>query len=38
MVGGSAITKEFAEMIGADGYEATAPDAVGLAKRLIGLG
>ena len=37
MVGGGAITEEFAEEIGADGYEATAPGAVGLAKRLIGV-
>lgn len=37
MVGGAAITEEFAEAIGADGYEATAPGAVGLGKRLIGI-
>lgn len=36
LVGGAAITKEFAENIGADGYEATAPDAVELTKRMIG--
>ena len=36
MVGGGAITEEFAKEIGADGYEATAPGAVGLARRLIG--
>lgn len=35
MVGGSAITKEFAESIGADGYEATAVGAVKLARRLV---
>lgn len=35
MVGGGAITDEFANRIGADGYEATAPGAVGLAVRLI---
>ena len=38
MVGGGAITEEFAEEIGADGYEATAPGSVGLARRLIGAG
>jgi corrinoid protein of di/trimethylamine methyltransferase len=37
MVGGSAITEEFAEEVGADGYEATAPRAPKLARRLIGL-
>jgi len=36
MVGGGAITQEFAQSIGADGYDPTAPGAVGLAKRLIG--
>jgi len=36
MVGGGAITQEFADEIGADGYDPTAPGAVGLAKRLIG--
>lgn len=35
MVGGGAITQEFADEIGADGYDATAPGAVGLARRLI---
>lgn len=35
MVGGGAITKEFAESIGADGYEATAPGAVKLAIEFI---
>ena len=35
MVGGGAITKEFADSIGADGFEPTAPRAVDLAKRLI---
>lgn len=35
MVGGGAITQEFADSIGADGYGATAPDAVSLAKRLL---
>ena len=36
MVGGGAITTEFAEEIGADGYRATAPEAVGLAVELAG--
>jgi corrinoid protein of di/trimethylamine methyltransferase len=35
MVGGGAITDEFAEDIGADGYEPTAADAVMLAKKLV---
>jgi corrinoid protein of di/trimethylamine methyltransferase len=35
MVGGGAITKEFADEIGADGYESTAPDAVKLAEKLV---
>jgi len=35
MVGGGAITEEFAMDIGADGYESTAPAAVGLAKKLL---
>lgn len=38
MIGGAAVTQEFAESIGVDGYEATAPDGVKLAKRLIGMG
>lgn len=38
MVGGGAITKEFADSIGADGYAATAPEAVELAKDMIGVG
>ena len=38
MVGGGAITEAFAKEIGADGYEATAPGAVVLAKRLLGKG
>ena len=37
MIGGGAITEEFAREIGADGYEATAPGAVGLAERLTGI-
>ena len=36
MVGGGAITEEFARDIGADGYDPTAPGAVKLARRLIG--
>jgi len=36
MVGGGAITEEFANSIGADGYDPTAPGAVKLARRLIG--
>jgi len=36
IVGGGAITEEFAEEIGADGYDPTAPGAVGLAKKLVG--
>jgi len=36
MVGGGAITAEFAKSIGADGYDPTAPGAVELARRLIG--
>ena len=37
MVGGGAITKEFADSIGADGYSGTAPGAVKLAKDLLGI-
>jgi 5-methyltetrahydrofolate--homocysteine methyltransferase len=36
MVGGAAITTEFAQSIGADGYRATAPEAVELAKVFVG--
>lgn len=36
MVGGGAITEEFAKDIGADGYDPTAPGAVKLARKLIG--
>lgn len=36
MVGGGAITQEFADDIGADGYEPTAVGAAKLARRLIG--
>ena len=35
MVGGGAITQEFADSIGADGYAATAPLAAALAKTLL---
>jgi methylmalonyl-CoA mutase cobalamin-binding domain/chain len=36
IVGGGAITEEFANKIGADGYSATAPGAVKLCKDLLG--
>jgi len=36
MVGGGAITAEFARNIGANGYDPTAPGAVELARRLVG--
>jgi len=36
MVGGGAITQEFADSIGADGYDPTAPGAARLARRLVG--
>lgn len=36
MVGGGAITQEFASEITADGYDATAPGAVELARKLLG--
>jgi corrinoid protein of di/trimethylamine methyltransferase len=36
MVGGGAISQDFADSIGADGYGATAPGAVDLAKSLLG--
>jgi len=36
MVGGGAITQAFADHIGADGYNPTAPGAVRLARRLLG--
>jgi len=35
MVGGGAITQEFADGIGADGYDPTAPGAAKLARKLI---
>ena len=37
IVGGAAVTEEFAETIGADGYDPTAPGAVELAKKLMGI-
>lgn len=37
-VGGGAITQEFADMIGADGYRPTAPMAVELFRSLTGKG
>ncbi len=36
MVGGGAITQEFADSIGADGYNPTAPGAAKLARKLVG--
>ena len=36
MIGGGAVTQEFADSIGADGYDSTAPGAVMLAKKLLG--
>lgn len=36
MVGGGAITQEFADSIGADGYDSTALGAVKLARNLVG--
>lgn len=36
MVGGAPVTQDFADSIGADGYDPTAPGAVVLAKRLTG--
>ena len=36
MVGGGAITQEFADSIGADGYNPTAPGAAKLARSLVG--
>ena len=37
MGGGAATADKFAKEIKADGYEATAPGAVGLAERLVGI-
>jgi len=36
MVGGGALTQEFADAIGADGYDPTAPGAAKLARKLVG--
>ena len=36
-IGGGAITQEFADMIGADGYRPTAPMAMELFKEFIGV-
>jgi methanogenic corrinoid protein MtbC1 len=36
MIGGGAITSEFAEAIGAEGYDSTAPGAVKVASTLLG--
>lgn len=36
MVGGGAITEAFAESVGADGYDPTAPGAAKLARKLLG--
>jgi corrinoid protein of di/trimethylamine methyltransferase len=36
MVGGGAITENFAESVGADGYDPTAPGAAKLARKLLG--
>ncbi len=36
MVGGGAVTAEFARMVGADGYDPTAIGAVQVARRLVG--
>ena len=36
MVGGGAISQEFAASIGADGYDPTAPGAVNLARKFVG--
>lgn len=37
IVGGGAITQEFADSIGADGYDPTAPGSVKLARKLISI-
>lgn len=37
IVGGSPINQEFADMIGADGYGATAPEAVKICKSILGI-
>ena len=35
IVGGAAITEEYAHQIGADGFAVSAPDTVGLVKQLV---
>ena len=37
IVGGGAITQEFADSIGADGYAPTAPGSVTIARKLMGI-
>lgn len=37
MIGGGAITEDYAKMIGADGYSPTAPGAVNLAEKMLGV-
>jgi methanogenic corrinoid protein MtbC1 len=37
MVGGGALTSDYADSIGADGYSPSAPGAVEVARRLVGL-
>jgi methanogenic corrinoid protein MtbC1 len=37
MVGGGAVNQDFADMIGADGYSSTAPGAVWMVKKLMGI-
>jgi methanogenic corrinoid protein MtbC1 len=38
IVGGGSLNQEFADCIGADGYGATAPEGVVIARKLIGIG
>ena len=38
IVGGAAVTRDYAERIGADGYAGTAAEAVDLVDRLMGVG
>ncbi len=38
MVGGAPVTQEWADQIGADGYAPSAPEAVEMAKQLVGKG
>ena len=37
MVGGGAITQEFADSIGSDGYDPTAPGSVNLTRKMLGI-